>query len=177
MSTSVDKIKQLRQLTCCGIIDCKKALKESKGDLEKAREFLRKRGLEIAQKKAGVEASEGRIESYVHLGNKIGVLVEVNCQTDFVARNEDFIRFTKDVGMQIAAAEPVYVKKEDVPSDVIEKEEEKKKEDFFKKNCLLEQAFIKDSSMTIKDYLNSLIAKIGENIVVRRFVRLQLGEE
>jgi len=174
MNISVDKIKQLRSMTYCGITDCKKALKESDGDLEKAREILRKRGLEIAAKKAGRQAREGRIESYVHLGNKIGVLLEVNCETDFVARNEDFIRFTKDVAMQIAAASPLYIKREDVPVDLIKDEEE---EEYFKKNCLLEQLFIKDQSIAIKDYLNSVIAKIGENIVIRRFVRFQIGEE
>ena len=173
MGTSLDKIKQLRHLTSCGIIDCKKALKESGGDLEKAKDILRKRGLEIAANKADRQTREGRIESYVHLGNKIGVLVEVGCETDFVARNEDFISFTKDIAMQIAAAQPLYIRREDVPVDLIKDEEE---EEYFKKNCLLEQLFIKDQSITIKDYLNSIIAKIGENIVICRFVRFQVGK-
>ena len=174
MDISVDKIKQLRQLTCSGIIDCKKALKESGGDLDKAKEILRKRGLEIAAKKASRQTHEGRIESYVHLGNKIGVLIEVNCETDFVARNKDFIHFSKDLTMQIAASDPCYIRREDVPVDLIKDDEE---EEYFKKNCLLEQLFIKDQSITMQDYLNSVIARIGENIVIRRFVRFQLGEE
>ena len=174
MNISVDKIKRLRQLTYSGIIDCKEALKESGGDLDKAKEILRKRGLEIAAKKASRQTHEGRIESYVHLGNKIGVLIEVNCETDFVARNKDFIHFSKDLTMQIAASDPCYIRREDVPVDLIKDDEE---EEYFKKNCLLEQLFIKDQSITMQDYLNSVIARIGENIVIRRFVRFQLGEE
>jgi len=174
MNISADKVKQLRQLTWAGIVDCKNALKESRGDLEKAQEILRKRGLEIAANKASRQTREGRIESYVHLGNKIGVLLEVNCETDFVARNEDFIRFTKDLAMQVAASDPRYIRREDVPVDLIKDEEE---EEYFKKNCFLEQLFIKDQSITIQDYLNSLITKTRENIVIRRFVRFQLGEE
>ena len=173
MTVSVDKIKQLRQMTSCGVIDCKKALKESGGDLDKAKEILRQRGLELAAKKAGREASEGRIESYVHLGNKIGVLVEINCETDFVAKNEDFIRFAKDVAMHIAESKPIDVKKEDVPVDLIKDEDE---HEYFKQNCLLNQLFIRDQSLTIQDYLNSIVAKIGENIIIRRFVRFKVGE-
>lgn len=174
MEISKELIQQLRQETSCGVMDCRKALIESKGDFKKAKEVLIKRGLEIAAKKADRVANQGRIESYVHLGNKIGVLLEVNCETDFVARNEDFCRFTKDVAMQIAAAEPKYLKKEEVSKEDIA--ECKDKEDFYKKNCLMEQVFIKDPSLTIKDYLASLVAKIGENIVIRRFARYKLGE-
>ncbi|MFA5145597.1 MAG: elongation factor Ts [Candidatus Omnitrophota bacterium] len=173
MKISVDSIKELRKLTCASFAHCRKALEEAGGDIGKAVEFLRKHGLEIAAKK-GTTAREGRVEAYVHLGNKIGVLLEVNCETDFVARNDDFMQFTKDVSMQITATSPVYIKKEDVPGDVIEKE--KNKEEFYKNNCLLEQVFIKDSSITVKDYLGGLIAKLGENIIIRRFTRYKVGE-
>ena len=161
-------------MTSASISDCKKALQEVDGDIQKAVELLRKRGLEIVAKKQDRVTKEGRIEAYVHLGNKIGVLLEVDCETDFVARNSDFCQFTKDVAMQIAACNPLYIKKEDVPEDVIE--QQKDKEQFYKDNCLLEQVFIKDPSLTIKDYLGSLVAKIGENIVIRRFMRYKFGE-
>lgn len=175
MAISAHLVKELREQTCCGVMDCRKALEEAGGDIEKAKRLLHKRGLEIAQKKAGRVASQGRIEAYVHLGCKIGVLVEVNCESDFVAKNEDFTRFTKDVSMQVAAANPKYLKREDIPAAVLEKTE--KKEEFIKANCLLEQPFIKDLNITIKDLLTSLVAKIGENIVIRRFTRFQIGEE
>ncbi|MBM3252184.1 MAG: translation elongation factor Ts [Candidatus Omnitrophica bacterium] len=175
MKISKEQIQQLRQETSCGVMDCRRALIETKGDMAKAKEALMKRGLEIAAKKADRVAKQGLIESYVHLGNKIGVLVEVNCETDFVARNEDFRRFTKDIAMQIAAVNPKYLKKEDVSKEDLK--EAKDKEEFYKQNCLLEQAFIKDQNLTIKDYLSSLVAKIGENIVIRRFSRYALGEE
>jgi elongation factor Ts len=171
---SVDLIRELRGLTCASVADCKKALEETRGDIKKAAVWLRKHGLEIAAKKQGEAAKEGRIEAYVHHGNKIGVLLEVNCETDFVARNSEFCQFTKDVAMQITACNPLCIKKEDAPSNVIE--QEKNKEDFFKNNCLLEQAFVKDPSITVKDYLGSLIAKLGENIVIRRFARYKVGE-
>ena len=174
MKISLESIKELREMTYASIIECKKALHEVDGDIRKAAELLRKRGLEIAKGKQGRVAKEGRIEAYVHLGNKIGVLLEVDCETDFVARNSDFCQFTKDVAMQIAACNPKYIKREDVPQDVIESE--KDKELFFKDNCLLEQIFIKDPSLTINDCLGTLIAKIGENIVIRRFVRYKIGE-
>lgn len=174
MKTSLESIKELRELTCASISDCKKALHEAEGDIQKARELLRKRGLEIAKGKQSRHAKEGRIEAYVHLGNKIGVLLEVDCETDFVARNGDFCQFTKDVAMQIAACNPKYLSREEVPEDIIKSE--KDKELFFKENCLLEQAFIKDPSLAIKDCLTNLIAKIGENIVVRRFIRYKIGE-
>jgi len=174
MTSSVDDIKQLREETSCGVIDCKKALDEAKGDFQKAKEILRKRGLEMAAKKAERTAKEGRVEAYIHHGNKIGVVVEVNCETDFVARNEDFMVFTRDVAMHIAALAPKYIKREDIPADVLAKEADK--EIFAKANCLLLQAFVKDPSKTIGDYLNDLIAKIGENIQIGRFVRFKVGE-
>lgn len=174
MNISKEQIQQLRQETSCGVMDCRKALIETSGDFKKAKEVLIKKGLEIAAKKADREAKQGRIESYVHLGNKIGVLLEVNCETDFVARNEDFCRFAKDVAMQVAAAEPKYLKREDIPKDDLR--EVKDKEGFYKQSCLMEQVFIKDPSLTIRDYLASLVAKIGENIIIRRFARYKLGE-
>lgn len=162
-------------MTSASISHCKSALEEAKGDIKKAVELLRKQGLEIAAKKEGRSVKEGRIETYVHHGNKIGVLLEVNCESDFVARNSDFCQFTKDISMQIAACNPLYIKKEDVPTKIIKSQ--KDKELFFKNNCLLEQPFIKDPNITVKDYLGSLIAKIGENVVIRRFVRYKIGEE
>ena len=174
MGISSEDIKKLRDLTSCGVIDCKKALEEAAGDFKKAQAILMKRGLEIAAKKSGREAKEGRIESYVHMGNKIAVLLEVNCETDFVARNEDFCKFTKDVAMHIAATAPKYIKKDDVPADVLSGQPNA--EEFVKASCLLEQNFVKDPSITIGDYLNSLIAKIGENIRVGRFARYKVGE-
>jgi elongation factor Ts len=177
MAVSIEVIKQLRDMTLASVSDCKSALEEAKGDLRLASDLLKKRGLEIAAKKASRAANQGRIESYVHTGNKIGVMVEINCETDFVARNDEFIRFAKDVAMQIAATAPVYVKPEDVPSDALVNFKDKEKQDYFKANCLLSQPFIKDDKLTIKDYLMSIIAKMGENIVVRRFSRFKLGED
>lgn len=174
MKISVDAIKQLRDMTCSSVAHCKKALEEAKGDIKKAAEILRKKGLEIAAKKSERSAKEGRVEAYVHLGNKIGVLVEVNCESDFVARNSDFCQFTKDLSMQIAACSPAYLKKEEVPKDVLEAE--RSADEFYKNNCLLEQPFVKDPSITIKDYLGSIVAKLGENIVIRRFIRYKIGE-
>jgi len=170
----LDTIKELREMTCASVAHCKKALEETGGDLKKAAVLLRKQGLEIAAIKQSRAAKEGRVEAYVHHGNKIGVLLEVNCESDFVARNSDFAQFTKDLAMQIAATSPAYIKREDVPADVLD--QEKNKEDFIKTNCLLEQPFVKDSSMTINDYLGTIVAKIGENIVVRRFTRYKIGE-
>ncbi len=175
MKVKLNLIKKLRESTSASFSDCKKALEESAGNLDKAIKALRKRGLEIAQEKKGRPAKEGRIEGYVHLGNKIGVLVEVNCETDFVARNEDFCRFTKDLTLQIAAQSPLYIKKENVPKKQ-NLEHKNNLDEFYKIVCLLEQPFIKDPNITIKDYLASLIAKIGENIVIRRFIRYKIGE-
>lgn len=174
MKIPVEQIKELREMTSSSVAHCKKALEETKGDIKKAAELLRKQGLEIAAKKQCRLAKEGRIESYIHHGNKVGALLEVNCESDFVAKNEDFIRFTKDLAMQITATSPLYIKKEDVPVEVVE--HERNKEEFYKNHCLLEQPFVKDPSMSINDYLGSIVAKIGENIVVRRFMRYKVGE-
>ncbi|MCX5694206.1 MAG: elongation factor Ts [Candidatus Omnitrophica bacterium] len=186
MKSSVNAIKELRDLTCASVAHCKKALEETKGDIKQAVILLRKQGLEIAAKKQGRAAKEGRVDCYIHhgnkigvlldihYGNKIGVLLEVDCESDFVARNEDFMKFTKDLAMQIAATSPEYIKKEDVPEEVLK--HEKNKEEYYKNSCLLEQVFVKDSSLLIKDYLGSIVAKLGENIVIRRFIRYKIGE-
>lgn len=191
----MDAIKKLRDKTSAGVVDCKKALKESGGDVEKAVEILRKSGAVLASKKIGRSANQGRIESYIHLGGKIGVLVEINCESDFVARNDDFKSFVKDIAMQIAASSPLYLKKEDVPEEAIKKETEiikaqikdkpaaavekiteGKLNKFFEDVCLLEQPFIKDTNLKVKDVLTAMIAKIGENVVIKRFTRYMLGE-
>lgn len=193
---TTDAIKRLRDKTNAGIVACQKALKESNGDVDKAVEILRKQGVALASKKAGRAAKEGRVESYIHQGGKIGVLVEINCESDFVARNDDFKTFVKDVAMQIAATNPMYVKREDVPVTALAKETEiikaqlagkpaasvekiieGKLNKFYEDACLMEQPFVKDPSLKIKDILTSMIGKIGENIVIRRFVRFQTGEE
>ncbi|MBI5144652.1 MAG: elongation factor Ts [Candidatus Omnitrophica bacterium] len=174
MKISLDLIKELRNLTSASISDCKQALADAGGDIRKAIELLRKRGLERASQKDMAGAKEGRIEAYVHTGNKIGVLLEVSCETDFVARNSDFSQFTKDIAMQIAASGPTYIKKEDVPKEIIEQEKDKEK--FFKEHCLLEQPFIKDPTIIVKDYLGSLLAKCSENISIRRFTRYQIAK-
>ena len=174
MGISVDLIKELRDTTGVSIAHCKKALEETEGDIKKAVALLRKKGLEIAREKEGRLAKEGRIEAYVHLGNKVGVLLEVGCETDFVAKNSDFCQFTKDIAMHITASNPSYIRREDVPQDVIE--QEKDKERFYKENCLLEQVFVKDPGMSVKDYLGSMVAKVGENIAIRRFARYKVGQ-
>ncbi|MDD5495692.1 MAG: translation elongation factor Ts [Candidatus Omnitrophica bacterium] len=192
----IDAIKVLREKTNAGVVDCKKALREAGGDVDKAIEILRKQGVSLASKKSSRQAKEGRIESYIHLGGKIGVLVEVNCETDFVARNDDFKTFVKDIALQIAASNPLYVRKEDTPENVINKEKdiikaqvtgkpagamekiiEGKLAKFYEEVCILEQPFIKDTNLKVKDVLTSMIAKIGENIIIRRFTRFQVGEE
>jgi elongation factor Ts len=191
-------VKELREKTGAGILDCQQALVASGNDIQRAVDLLREKGLAAAQKKAGRETNEGLIEAYIHPGSRIGVLVEVNCETDFVARNEEFRAFVKDLALQIAASSPSYVKREDIPSSVIEKEisiyraQAKemgkpeaawdkivagKLEKFHEENCLMEQVFIKDPTVTIKDLLTQKIAKIGENIAIRRFTRYQLGQE
>lgn len=174
MRISIEHIQKLREQTSRGVIECKKALEEAKGDIEKAKEILRQRGVELAAKKQTRSAKEGRVESYIHMGNKQGSLVEVNCETDFVARNEDFIKFCKDIALHIVAVSPKYIKREEVSADVLK--EAGKPEDFYKAYCLLEQGFVKDPSLTIKDYLNSLISKTGENIIISRFARYKVGE-
>ncbi|HVK74868.1 MAG TPA: translation elongation factor Ts [Kofleriaceae bacterium] len=194
---TANMIKDLRERTGAGMADCKKALQESDADVEKAIDYLRKKGLAKAAKKAGREATEGAVVSYIHGGGRIGVLVEVNCETDFVARNEDFVAFTKDVAMQIAAMNPTFVRKEEVTDDVVAREREvllaKAKESgkpepviakmvdgqiskWLKEICLLDQPFVKNPDKTIDQLQQELIAKIGENIKIRRFVRFELGE-
>jgi elongation factor Ts len=175
MKITAKEIQQLREKTNAGVMDCKVALEQAKGDFDKAKQALRRKGLSIAAKKSSREAREGRVEAYVHLHNRIGVLVELNCETDFVARCAEFKTLGRDLAMQIAALNPMYVKKEDVPKDVV-KEQKGKIEDFYKTHCLLEQSFVKDPAMTVKGYLTEVIAKVGENIILRRFVRFQLGE-
>ncbi len=176
MKITAKDIQKLREKTNAGVMDCKSALETSKGDFEQAIQVLRKKGIALAAKKASRSAKEGRIEAYVHLHNKIGVLLEVNCETDFVSRCLEFKHLTKDLAMQIAALNPCYCAKEDVPKSIV-KEHKERIEDYYKTQCLLEQSFIKDQTKTVKDYLTEVIAKVGENIVVRRFVRFQLGEE
>ncbi|MBU4342982.1 MAG: translation elongation factor Ts [Candidatus Omnitrophica bacterium] len=196
MAVSTDLIRELREKTNAPMMDCKKALVEANGGIKTAIEILKKRGQIVALKKAGRTAKEGIIESYIHSNNKIGVLLEVNCETDFVGRNEDFRKFVKDVCMQVAASTPAYVSREEVPKSTTDREKEILKEQvkgkpekvmekivsgklekFYSEVCLLDQPFIKDDKLTIKDCLNTLIGKIGENIVIRRFVRFQVGED
>lgn len=201
MEISSGLVKELREKTGAGMMDCKKALVESSGDFEKAVDYLRKKGLSAAAKKAGRTAKEGSVSSYIHGGGKIGVLLEVNCETDFVSRNEQFQGFTRDVAMHIAAASPQYVRPEDVPTHLVEKEKEifmaQLKQDpknankpapilekiiegkikkFFDEICLMNQAFVKDPDKTITQLQTEMVAKIGENINVRRFCRFTLGE-
>ena len=197
MEVSIQMIKELRERTSAGINDCKKALVDSEGDMEKAVVLLREKGLAAAAKRAGRVASEGIVDSYIHGGGRIGVLVEVNCETDFVAQNEKFRAFVKDIAMQIAASSPLYVNKEDVPQEDIDKEKEVLRQQalnegkpekivdrmvegriskFYDEYCLMEQQFVKDPEIKVKDLLNSLIAVIGEKITVRRFVRFERGE-
>ncbi len=197
MEISMELIKELRQRTGAGVVDCKVALQESKGNIEAAIDYLRRKGLATAAKKAGRIATEGLIGSYIHAGGKMGVLVEINCETDFVARTEEFQNFVKNMAMHIAAANPQYIRREDVPSEVIEKEKEiyqtqalesgkpekvipkiveGKLERFYSEVCLLEQTYFRDSDMTVKEVLDQMIAKFGENITIRRFARFQLGE-
>jgi len=173
MATSFDDVKTLRDMTSCGVMECKNALEKAGGNLEKAKEILQQRGMEMAAKKGDRVTKEGRIESYVHNGNKIAVLVEVNCETDFVGKNEDFIKFTKDVAMHIAAMNPKFVSEKDVPADLLNGAADKKA--FLVETCLLNQPFVREPSKTIGEYLNSIIAKIGENIVIGRFIRYKVG--
>ncbi len=194
---TAEMVKALRTKTGAGIMDCKRALAETDGDMEKAIEYLREKGLAAAAKKATRTASEGIIDAYIHLGGKVGVLVEVNCETDFVAKNEEFKQLVHDVAMQIAAMNPLYIDRDDVPADVLEKERQIAKaqavnegkpehlldriadgkiERYLKDSCLLLQPFIKDSDKTVRDLLTDAVAKIGENIQIGRFVRFAVGE-
>ena len=198
MNITPELVKTLRDKTQAGIMDCKEALKEADGDMDKAVEHLRKKGLATAQKRAGRATSQGQIGSYIHAGGKMGVMVEVNCETDFVGRTDQFGEFVHNIAMHIAAANPVCVRREEMPSAVVEKEKEiyraqaketgkpdkviekiveGKLEKFFKDSCLLEQAYVKNPDITITDYLNDTIAQTGESITIRRFARFVLGEE
>jgi elongation factor Ts len=195
-------VKELRDKTNAGMMDCKKALTETGGDLEKAVDFLRKKGLAVAQKRADRATSEGTVETYIHAGGKLGVMVEIGCETDFVAKSDMFKAFAKDVAMHIAASNPVSIKREDIPADLVARETEifknqleeadkksgkpkpaaiaekiitGKLDKYFADNCLLEQVFVKNDKLTIQDLLNDVVAKIGENIAIKRFARFQIG--
>lgn len=201
MAFTAKDVQELRQRTGAGMMDCKKALVATDGDAEKAVEWLREKGMATAQKKASRIASQGIVDSYIHMGGKIGVLLEVNCETDFVANGEGFRAFVHDVALQVAAARPLYVSREEVPADIIEHEKaiaraqidndpkmvnkpdavkdkivEGKIETYYKENCLLDQAFVKDPSQTIKQLVVETTAKCGEKVAIRRFVRYEMGE-
>lgn len=197
MAISAEMVKQLREKTGAGIMDCKRALQESDGDFDLATEWLRKKGMASAQKRAGRETKEGVIDAYIHPGNRIGVMIEVNCETDFVARNADFRQFVRNMAMQVAAANPMVVTREEIPPEVVERElhiykeqakatgkpdhildriAQGKMEKFYQEVCLMEQTYIRDPEKTVETILTDLRAKIGENINIKRFVRFQLGE-
>lgn len=197
MAISAQTVKELRDKTGAGMMDCKKALSETDGDIGKAINYLREKGISKAAKRAGRETAEGVIYSYIHPGSKLGVLVEVDCETDFVARNDDFQAFAKDVAMQIAAANPIAIRREDIaqelidqereiyhnlalnegkPEKIIDKIVEGKIEKYFADNCLLEQVFVKDNDRIMKDILTDIISKIGENVTIKRFTRFMLGQ-
>jgi elongation factor Ts len=191
-------VKELREKSGAGMMDCKAALTECDGDLEKAIDFLRKKGIATAAKRAGRATSEGTVQSYIHMGGKIGVMVEVNCETDFVAKTDDFKVFAKNIAMHVAATNPVGIAPEDVPQAVIDREREiykaqvlemgkpekmvekiaeGKMNKFFKENCLMNQQYVREPDKTIADYLNEVIAKTGEKITIKRFARFQVGAE
>jgi elongation factor Ts len=195
---SASMVKELREKTGAGIMDCKEALAECQGDMEKAIDFLRKKGLATAAKRAGRATSEGTVQSYIHMGGKIGVMVEVDCETDFVAKTDDFIEFARNLAMHIAATSPVGITSEDVPAAIIDRERaiyrdqalemgkpekmidkiiDGKMNKFFKDSCLMNQQYVKDPDKTIADYLNEVVAKTGEKITVKRFARFQVGAE
>ena len=195
---TAQSVRMLRQKTGLGMMDCKKALQETGGDSEKAIEYLRKQGLSAVEKRAGRDASEGLIQAYIHQGSRLGVLLEVNCETDFVARTDDFQAFAKDVAMHIAASQPLAVDREGIPADAVERERaiyleqaknegkpehiaekivEGRMEKFYQENCLMEQIFVKNPDQTIGELVTEITAKIGEKITVRRFERFVLGED
>jgi elongation factor Ts len=197
VEVSASMVKDLREKTGAGMMDCKKALAEAGGNFEKAVDYLRQKGLATAARRAGRVASEGQIGSYVHAGGKLGVMLEVNCETDFVAKTDDFRAFAKDIAMHIAASNPLYIQRENVPPEALEREREiyraqarearkpekimekiveGKLEKFYGEVCLLEQPFIKDPDRTVQDLLNELIGKLGEKVEIRRFMRFQVGE-
>jgi elongation factor Ts len=194
---TANDVKELRERTGVGMMDCKKALVECEGNIEKAIDYLREKGLAAAAKKAGRIAAEGVVESYIHMGGRIGVLIEVNCETDFVAKTDEFKSFVKDMAMQVAASKPLYVRKEEVPMGEIEKEKEILRaqalnegkpekivdrmvegriDKYYSQVCLMEQEFIKDTDKKVKDIVTEKIARIGENISIRRFTRYEMGE-
>jgi elongation factor Ts len=197
MEISIELVKDLRQRTGAGVIDCKTALQEAGGDVDAAIEYLRRKGLASAAKKAGRIATDGLVSSYIHAGGKMGVLVEINCETDFVAKTEDFQTFVKNIAMHIAATNPQYIRREEIPAEVLEREKriyqsqavdsgkpekvidkiaQGKMERFYSEVCLLEQTYFKDSDLTVKEVIDAMIGKVGENISIRRFARFQLGE-
>ena len=197
MAVSASDVKALREATGAGMMDCKKALTEADGNMEKATEILREKGLAAAAKKSGRIAAEGVVGSYIHMGGRIGVLVEVNCETDFVAKTDQFQSFVRDIAMQIAASNPLYLSSEEVPQDTIDKEKEILRiqainegkpekivnnmvegriKKYFKEVCLLDQPFVKDPDKSIADYVKEQIAALGENITIRRFTRYEMGE-
>ena len=198
MTITSKMVKELRDKTNAGMMDCKKALQENDGDMEKSIDFLRQKGLAVAAKRAGRATSEGVIQTYMHGGNKLGVMIELGCETDFVAKTDEFITFAKDVAMQVAATNPISMSREEIPADLLERERDIYKQQaleagkpekildkiitgkldkFFSETCLLEQKFVKDPDLTIQDKLNELVAKMGENISIKRYVRLQVGQE
>ena len=198
MTVTSQMVKELRDKTNAGMMDCKKALNETGGDMEKAVDLLRQKGLAVAQKRAGRATSEGVVQTYIHAGGKLGVMVEVNCETDFVAKTDAFLDFAKDIAMHVAAVNPVSISREEVPAELAEREKaiytqqaidsgkpaniaEKivvgRMDKFFAENCLLEQKFVKNPDISVQDLLNELVAKMGENISIKRFVRFQVGEE
>jgi elongation factor Ts len=191
-------VKELREKTNAGMMDCKKALTECEGDMTKSVDWLRQKGLSVAAKRAGRQASEGQVMSYIHAGGKLGVMVEINCETDFTGKTDEFSVFAKDVAMHIAAANPLCITAEELPADVVEREREiyrgqaldagkpekivdkiieGKMKKFISESCLLSQPFVKDTDKTVEDLLNEMRAKTGENVQIRRFVRYQLGEQ
>ena len=197
MEISAEQVKKLREKTGVGLMDCKEALRSANGDMEKAVDYLRERGLAKLAKRTGRATTEGSISAYIHTGGKIGAMAEVNCESDFVAKTGEFQTFVKDVVMQIAASSPLYVRREEVPPEVLEREKtiyrnqaresgkpekildkiaEGKLEKFYQEVCLMEQPFIKNADITIKELLEQVVTKLGENIVIRRFARFQLGE-
>lgn len=197
MAISAAQVKELREITGAGMMDCKKALAETDGDQEKAIEYLRKKGLQAVDKKAGRATSEGVIQAYIHPGSRLGVLVEINCETDFVARTPDFQEFAKNIAMHIAASKPLAVDRDGISQQMVDKEMEiyraqmkeqgkpdhivdkivqGKMDKFYQEVCLLEQNYVKDTDKTVRDVLNETISKLGENMVIKRFVRFQLGE-
>ena len=197
MAITAAQVKELREATGVGMMECKKALTETNGDMEKAMEWLRKKGIASAEKKSGRVAAEGVVEAYLHMGGKIGVMVEVNCETDFVAKTPEFKAFVRDIAMHIAAANPAYLNRDEVPAEILDKEREilraqalnegkpekivdrmveGRVEKYYKDNCLVDQPFVKDPNMTIAQYVTQRVQMTGENIKIRRFVRYEMGE-